>query len=417
MEESLLERRWIKRIRFLTQALVISGALNLAFVATFCFYILQERRGSVVFDLQPASDSAAASRGMSNAQVLQSYCEKSFYDLLDFTNQKNLLEDGYTRRDLALSILVGFHQFNLERALGGTPFQKRHILFSPHVDGEQIELAIFPELTDEQFQAIRHYARTEKWPFTTQGLYFEIKRRWPKCEESLLETFYLSHEFVSLLTLFSRTQCSLEKEKILALVCEGDWTVLQKFMASQKEIQDFSVEKRRMLLVQYLEARSKIAARLLLMYDCDFVAKRLNDEQVAFVLDVADVEMDQQKKLAKALLCSTRSDRIWKMAAAKLYAGIQESLPEPYDHLSTIRRFCPEFLSSVIPPLKSDHQQMERGQPPPPLAIRQPCVHVVEEGDSLWKIARRYRVKIEAIMQANHLESERLKPGQKLEIP
>jgi LysM repeat protein len=44
-------------------------------------------------------------------------------------------------------------------------------------------------------------------------------------------------------------------------------------------------------------------------------------------------------------------------------------------------------------------------------------MYIVENGDSLWKISRKFHVSIEEIMRANHLESERLRPGKQLEIP
>ena len=43
--------------------------------------------------------------------------------------------------------------------------------------------------------------------------------------------------------------------------------------------------------------------------------------------------------------------------------------------------------------------------------------YVVQEGDSLWKISRKYKAHIESIKTINHLQSDFLKPGTTLKIP
>lgn len=52
---------------------------------------------------------------------------------------------------------------------------------------------------------------------------------------------------------------------------------------------------------------------------------------------------------------------------------------------------------------------------------RDPAVityYVTQEGDSPWKIARRYKITVDSLMKANKLESkDELRPGSKLLIP
>jgi membrane-bound lytic murein transglycosylase D len=43
--------------------------------------------------------------------------------------------------------------------------------------------------------------------------------------------------------------------------------------------------------------------------------------------------------------------------------------------------------------------------------------HTVGEGETLWSIARRYEVSVEAVREANEMESETIRPGQTLRIP
>ena len=49
--------------------------------------------------------------------------------------------------------------------------------------------------------------------------------------------------------------------------------------------------------------------------------------------------------------------------------------------------------------------------------IEPKVIHKVQSGESLWKIARKYKVSVEDISRLNHLNSERLQIEQELIIP
>jgi LysM repeat protein len=46
-----------------------------------------------------------------------------------------------------------------------------------------------------------------------------------------------------------------------------------------------------------------------------------------------------------------------------------------------------------------------------------PQVYVVQQGDSLWKISRRFGVSVETLKSYNQLKSDSIKPGDTLKIP
>ena len=46
-----------------------------------------------------------------------------------------------------------------------------------------------------------------------------------------------------------------------------------------------------------------------------------------------------------------------------------------------------------------------------------PQTHVVQAGDTLFSMARRYGVTVEAIQQANHLTGDAIAVGQQLIVP
>ncbi|QSR85668.1 LysM peptidoglycan-binding domain-containing protein [Methylacidimicrobium sp. B4] len=52
-------------------------------------------------------------------------------------------------------------------------------------------------------------------------------------------------------------------------------------------------------------------------------------------------------------------------------------------------------------------------EPPPPGSTK----YAVKQGDSLWKISRRFKITVEALRKANGLKNDRLQIGQELIVP
>ncbi len=427
---------WMKKAKWLTQALILSGTLNIGLLTTFIYFVLKEKHTAVAFDLKPAPEKESKiGSALTNKSLFWAYSTLSFQELLLRLEDKDLVEDGYTKRDLALSCLVNFHYFNLDRALGGLLLQKRYIKLANEEGGEEIDLTIFPGLADYQFQAILQYAKTEKWPFTSEGLFYELKRA-PVKDPSLLEAFYLTPEFHAVHTLFVRGGLKVSKEEIATLLVDGDFTTLEAFTNEQKKAQDLSPEKLKSFLVHFLTLNSKTAAKWLLDLDMEFVCKRLDDPQTVLMLSLISEKTASLEHFAKELLVSPRSDLIWKKAASVLYAFSNENLPEPYDHNAALARFIPHRLTPkkveeaaqvipvkkppVIVPLKKEKPSAplkKVKETPSKKEVAPKRFHTVQEGDNLWKIARKYKVSVEAIMKLNHLESNKLRTGRKLEIP
>lgn len=237
---------WIKRTRYLTQILIISGTLNIGLVATFAYFVLKEKQENLAIELQPAKNLAAKE---TNFQLIRSYSLLPYQELLLRLENRDLIEEGLTKRDLSLACLVAFHHFNIDKALGGIPLQKRTLLFTNQEGQETIDLPVFPGLADYQFQAILQYAKTEKWPLTSQGLFYELKRSPTPRDPTLLDTFYLTPEYHAVSTLFSKSGLNLSREQIVELICEGEWTSISSFTAQQRTALDLSPDRRRAFLV------------------------------------------------------------------------------------------------------------------------------------------------------------------------
>jgi hypothetical protein len=402
MTSRLTENAALRKARFLSQALILSGMLNIGLLSTFIYVVLQEKKEAHPIELRPLKEHAPAA-AITNTALLKAYSVLPFQELLLRLEKKERAEEGLYERDLALTCLTAFHHFNIDKALSGFPIQKRAILFSNAEGQEQLELPIYPGLTDDQFQAITRYAKTEKWPLTSQGLFYELKRSFHLKDSSLLDAFCLTSEYQAAHLLFSKTGISLTNERLASLLFEGEWKILSDFTLSQRQALDLSAECRRTFLLKYLDGHSKTAAELLLETDSEFVLKRCDDAQILSVLDLSESSCEGLlDNFAKMLLSSPRTDSVWKRAAAALYASAKEQIPEPYDHRVVLQRFLP--------------QQNVAAEP-----ISQPKtitkLYTIENGDNLWKISRKFHVSIEEIKNANHLETEKLRPGKQLIIP
>ncbi len=356
----------------------------------------------ISFDLKPAA--AAATLQSSNQEILWQFSTLSWAELIGQLDNDDLVEEGYKKRDLALASLVAFHGLDIERALQGFFIQKRGIAFTRKEGPEEINLILYPGLSEDQFGAIRRFIQTEKFPFTALGLFYEIQHAAQPRDPALLEAFYLTPEFNSIATLCQRTGIHLPKEFIIEMIAQGDWKTLHQFAAEQKEQMDLTPDRLKKLLLNYVKCRSVLAAKIILQSDREFILKRLDDRDLINFLELFKEPSAPLKELLKELITSARSDTVWKKAAGLLYqfGGLQ--LPEPYDHNATLAAFA-----GGIAPVQKVQE--------PVIAKKEEQKHTIAHGENLWKIARKYKVSIEALRKANNLETDKLREGKTLIIP
>jgi len=389
----LMEKSSSDKFRILTIALIFSGALNIGLVMALVFSALGDPE-------LPTTKLAAEVNTVlpANRQLIQDMLKLSFSELLVTLTNREAVEDGYAKRDLALSVLTSSHFFNLEKALSNASIQKRSVALSKE---QMIEL--YPGLTDEEFQAVIRYAYQEKWPLTSKGLFLTLQKGLKKGRErSLCEAFFVTPEFYALQALFQKTEIS--QELLLDLSLEGSWEILDQFALSQREAIDLSIDKRRAFLLSYLTLRSSTAAALLLKSDFLFAKTRLVDQGVMLLIELLREKSPEGERYCIELLHSPRTDSVWKAAAEKLYAFAGENVPLPFDLQTALTRFA---AAPTVPAAKA----------PGPLKTAIVREHTVQDGDTLWKIARQYKVTVEELVQFNDLEKDRLHPGMVIRIP
>lgn len=355
---------WTRRFRRLTIALILSGALNISLGSALYVSRCQTERhvAGLVKKQKPSSEV------MSCAQLIQQYRTLSYRELVALLTNRESVEEGYAKRDLALSTLVAFHEFDIDRALPSAALQRR-ILVLP--DGR--EVILFPALNEEHHQAILQFAYLEKWPLTFKGLWGYLKNT-PR-DPTLEEAFAATAPFAQLSLLFQKTGAEVPSAELIQLASEAPSEVLDQFAREQAQMLDLSVEMRQRLLLGFLAYKSPSAAQLLIRFDSAMVQKRLDDAGLIALLSLLPPS-ESLKSFCAALARSPRSDAVREMS----------------------RKLCPEAVS--VAPVQAP--------------IRQ---HVVKDRENLWKIARQYKVKVEDLVRINRLEKDQVRPGMVLKVP
>lgn len=423
-----MDNSHLKQVKRLSVALFVSGALNIVLGSAFFYWMVKDRPPTPYCELKPAArkqQQTPLAIDHSNSEVIRLFRQLPIEQLLAKLSNTKLVENGYSQRDLALASLVAFHHFDLAKALPAhePPLQMRTIAYGRFRSGTIAELTVYPGLTDEQFQSIIHYANTERWPFTPKGIFLLIKKQGGEVDPTLADTFFLAPEFLTVETLFNRSEAPVDKNMLLSVLVEGGWEALETFAEQQRTLQDLSSARRQRFLLDYIAGGSSAAAYLLLKTDGDFAAKKLEDRQVLAILPLLTEKREESYKFALELLGSPRSDIVLRSAAERLYHYAGESSPDKFQLQTALQRFAPQS------PLVQKREIIAAPEKPQPAKVvkespkrtvmppRKDRLYIVQEGDSLWKISRRFKVDIHTLKNHNRLQSDFLKPGTTLRIP
>lgn len=399
---------------WVVQGLIISLAINVGLLSSLIYIACKKDSPARCLSHNPEPGVSKPFYVSSSAvEVLSLFFEEDYEKLCQHLTDDSLVEDGYRKRDFALACLISFHYFDIQKALSGTLLQERFLEFVHKDGGERVKLRVFPSLDDEQFEAILFFAKTEKWPLTHEGLFYELQRyrREQKVPSSLKETFYLTSEFNTLWMLFNRSENILSVEQILELMLDADWNLIETFYQNCLVHKDYSQEMQRTFLLSLVEKRSKAAARVLLERDLEFVLEKLDDGRMICLLALIDEQVPNSEQFVKELVCSARSDVVLKMAGLKLYTLYH--LPPPSDfqldkvldafHITHRKT---NSQNNILEEEQSKNLRLEEG------------TYVVQGGDSLWKISKKFNVKLSDLKELNQIKATPLiKPGMKLKIP
>lgn len=419
IDRPAVEKKQFQYIRRLIIALAISGFTNIVLVSIMLYSFFKELPPTLYCEQKPLSigqrSNAASLVDKSNADLLRQFRALSADQLTARLSSLKLVENGYMERDLALASLIAFHHFDLPRALLGLtlPTQSRSMAYGQRKDGSILTITLYPQLSEAHFEAITHFAKTERWPYHSEGLFLFLKMNREHPEPSLVDAFVLTPEFLSIETLLNRSQIEIGKMHIVNLLLDGEWQELKDFTQPQG-LADLSAERRQKLLEIYIKRGSATAADILLRTDFAFALRKLDNEQIIQILQLLVEKSDHAEAFAKALLNSPRNDAIWNLASERLgQYGVLAMHPLPH-HTPAIKHIERKALADVTPfPSKNRAKQIPLPHPIP----KKDHLYIIQEGDNLWKLSRRFGVSIELLRGHNQLKNEVLKPGSPLRIP
>lgn len=425
------------KTRRLTQALLISGTFNILLLAGIFYWIVREVSPRPYCELKPAEqqeEQLPLAINHANADVLRSFRLLPLEQLVAKLSDTQLVENGYTQRDLSLAALVSFHHFDISRALLGEaqPKQQRMMPYAKNREGGVLDVVVYPGLTEQQFQTIIKYAQTERWPLTSQGMFQLLRKQHGQYDPNLADAFFLTPEFLAVEMLFNRSEKNVEKKDLLTVLCQGDWKLFSSFVEQQRLVQDLSPARRQKFLIDFIESESRAAAYLMLKTDGAFALRKLDDEHVNIMLKLLVEKTPEAEQFTLALLTSPRSDSVLQNAGIKLFEYSGEPVPNKDITQAALARFVqPKPVSKVKPsttiatPKKKSSVTLSKKEKKTIASVKQmskpsarrPRMYVVTEGDSLWKIAKRFDIEIEVLRKSNRLKNDSLKPGTALFIP
>ena len=296
---------------FMLHALILSIALNIGLVSTFiCLRYFKGAPAQSEKIVTYAEGKTSPIVSANSQHVLSHLLDRSFEGLLLDLKRTELIEDGFRYRDLALGVLLTFHHFDIDHALPGAARNSRTIRYLVPGQREPSELKLISGQGDEAFLAIQKFARSNEWPFTSKGLFQEIKHWKGELPASLREAVFSTPEFSRIWTLFRRTDLQISRDYILEMLSDCDLASIEN-LANEE---DLGLDSRRRFLRSVLLCRSTHAAELLLSLESKWAIKRLSDEEILLLLDLISKENADFKEAMLSLLTSPRSDKVHEKA-------------------------------------------------------------------------------------------------------
>lgn len=434
-----MRNKLLKKIRTLSQLLMISGACNILMLALVIYWYVKECPPTPLCEKKPAvtQNTPISQATASNERAIQSFQGRTFQDLFKELNRSEMLENGFTHRDLALGYLITEHHFDIKRAFIDIPkpSQRRRIIYKDK-SGKQKELKTFADLREGHFLAAIAFGSKEKWPLTAKGLFLLLQEEGNSTNKSLKYAFFLTPEFTSVEHLFKRSNEEVRRDTLLQMICEGPWEILAQFADYQRVSQNLSDMQRRQLLINYVMAGSPTAASLLLKTDAEYALKNLNDDEAIAILTLSKEKTRDAAKYALTMLASPRSDSVWKVAAARLYEYTGEPAPQDVSKYSAIKKFLPGLAEKAVTPPQKQIQPVKQqviakpqAPTPPPAPKPTPVVakspkkthwkrgYTVQKGDTLWKIGHLFNVDVNELKSYNNIRNEDLTPGTMIIVP
>lgn len=313
-----------------------------------------------------------------NVNLVYCFEQLNFEQLAARLNEKRPLSSSYTERDLILGYLVSERYFNIEAALGRKVYPEKRLL----LEGGRV-LNLYSQLTEEDFRCIGKYFAQEKWPLTSEGLFLAMQKDRDYKDPFLVQSFCLTPEFLTVEALFAQAKTLIKRKVLIDLMMEGNWVFLHDFLSNQcSELND---KTRRLFLSESLQLGSSTAAKLLLATDLSYAEKELSKEQILQLFRVLSDQTAEAALFAQHLISGNKNSEVSETAAKWLAQKTSIDPIEPIENRQHVKNTLYDF-------------------------------HVIQPGESLWAISKKYDISLEKLMKVNHLKNNTIHPGKTLKL-
>lgn len=415
MSQELFLKKRCKRLGYILAA---SCLLNVSLLA-FGLYEWQEAGFSslAISSFRPQKSKLYRQNGKDLPTLTQTLRELELqeYDaLVALLADETPVAEGYKKQDLAAAMLAHKYYFDVERAIGA-PLAVRRLFTYMSQNDSTTGIILYP---GADMEAIRRFSKTERFPQTAEGLLVEYKKTQ---DPNLKDLFLQSNEYRSIEILLTRGT-PFSRDEIFDLVSCIDYKLVKNFHNEMVKSQDFSPEVRRGFLLTALPH----SAIFLYKTDPRFCSQSLTDKQALTVLTALGTTQSA-KEYALSLLEAPRSKDVWTTAMATLDPSCdnRQTLLERHGRIkktvikdqSEGKKTQPKPAAAPLPAAKAPVKAKPAPASKAAAASKPALVHVVQQGDTLWHLSKRYGIDIDKIKKYNKLTSDALKPGSTLLIP
>ncbi|WP_100934542.1 LysM peptidoglycan-binding domain-containing protein [Candidatus Chlamydia corallus] len=354
-----------RKTRWLWQVLILSLGLNMLFLLLFYSAIFRKD----IYKLHLFSGPLIA-KSSRKVYLSEDFLNKLSQAPLD--DLFSLLKDecyvyGRPIRLWALSIAISSHHIDI------TPVLSKPLTYT-ELQGSGVRW-LLPNIDNKEFPGIIDYLYRHKYPYTSRGLFLMIEKTVQEgwVDEDCLYHFCLTPEFLYLRTLLVGAEIRASSVASLArMVIRCGAERFFEFCNEESRTTIISPTQRQKVLKSYLACEESLAALLLLVHDSDLVLHEFSDEDLQKVVRLMPKESPYSQNFLSRLQNSPRREQACQATPTVDIRSVSEDQDEEY---------------------------------------------VIQDGDSLWLIARRFGIPVEKIIQKNGLTHNRLFPGKVLKLP
>lgn len=412
----------LRKLQLLTAALMLSMTINIGLGCALW------RKSHLLPQVQFAQlISDQFEMGPANCHVLKQMSDWDYARLTIELSNQEVVEDGYSRGALALAVLIANFDFDIQRSMGTRALQKRFV----KIDEGKTSYELIAGLDRSDFAQIQQFAHQERWPITAQGLHKLIQQNVSEDRSSknrderhlLADAFMSSNVFACFERLFPN---DIPKSDLVTITQYLDWNQLAKILTSNlaptHKVERHRAWQRRQMLIDAVNRGCKTAAYMLILCDFDYTVRHTSDSDLAQLLCLLDTYTAEAMNVALGVLKSSRENNIRALAAKK--AGDFLDIPLPRE--DQWKWLAQAFLGNAhsgqrlwpIDLLQVDSEPVEIAaedlEPEKPFGNER--MHIVQRGDSLWKLSKKYGLSIQQLMALNDMTQDLLKIGQILQI-